>query len=110
VKYPGFHREFFSFGLREMVQIENAKVSTLQIALATNDPECFQRQLKTIAVTSAATIDVVNAANVLLNIHAPPVSGGLRAWRNAIPWIQTRHRPVWAKRQRPVLANRLFRP
>ena len=74
VKYPGFTRDIVSFGLVKSIQIDNGDVK-VQLALATNDPN-IPATIKTDAERALGTIEGVQSAKVLIDIHAPPAAQG----------------------------------
>ena len=74
VKYPGFTRDIVSFGLVKSVHIENGEVK-VQLALATNDPN-VPAAIKNNAEKALRTIEGVQRARVLIDIHAPPAGAG----------------------------------
>src|SRR2546430_2737829 len=86
VKYPGFTRDIVSFGLVKSVQIENGEVK-VQIALATNDPN-VPAAIKNDAEQVLRTIDGVQHAKVLIDIHAPPAGAGAGMGATRIPGIK----------------------
>src|SRR5213596_1938966 len=81
VRYPGFTRDIISFGLVKSVQIDGGEVK-VQLALATNDPN-VPATLKNDAEKALRTIDGVQSAKVLIDIHAPPAGAGTGANRSA---------------------------
>src|SRR6267143_2018539 len=86
VKYPGFTRDIVSFGLVKSVQIENGEVN-VQIALATNDPN-VPAAIKNDAEQALRTIDGVQRAKVLIDIHAPPAGAGAGMGATQIPGVR----------------------
>jgi ATP-binding protein involved in chromosome partitioning len=86
VKYPGFTRDIVSFGLLKSVQIEDGEV-TVQLALATNDPN-VPATIKNEAEKALRTIDGVQRAKVLIDIHAPPAGAGTGMGAMGIPGIR----------------------
>ena len=86
VKYPGFTRDIVSFGLVKSVEIENGEVK-VQIALATNDPN-VPAAIKSEAEKVLQTIDGVQSAKVLIDIHAPPAGAGTGMGATRIPGIR----------------------
>src|SRR5947207_12528601 len=74
VRYPGFTRDIISFGLVKSVQIDGGEVK-VQLALATNDPN-VPATIKNDAEKALRTIDGVQTAKVLIDIHAPPAGAG----------------------------------
>jgi ATP-binding protein involved in chromosome partitioning len=86
VKYPGFTRDIVSFGLVKSVEIENGEVK-VQIALATNDPN-VPTAIKSEAEKALRTIDGVQSAKVLIDIHAPPAGAGTGMGATRIPGIR----------------------
>src|SRR2546430_12189017 len=86
VKYPGFTRDIVSFGLVKSVQIENGEVK-VQIALATNDPN-VPAAIKNDAEQVLRTIDGVQHAKVLIDIHAPPAGAGAGMGATRIPGVK----------------------
>src|ERR1700741_1753067 len=85
VKYPGFTRDIVSFGLVKSVQIENGEVK-IQVALATNDPN-VPATIKNDAEKALRTLDGVQSAKVLIDIHAPPAGAGAGMGATRIPGI-----------------------
>jgi ATP-binding protein involved in chromosome partitioning len=86
VKYPGFTRDIVSFGLVKSVQIENGEVK-VQVALATNDPN-VPAAIKNQAEKALRTIEGVQSAKVLIDIHAPPAGAGTGMGATRIPGIK----------------------
>jgi ATP-binding protein involved in chromosome partitioning len=86
VKYPGFTRDIVSFGLVKSIQIENGEVK-VQIALATNDPN-IPAAIKRDAEKALRTINGVQGAKVLIDIHAPPAGAGAGMGATRIPGIR----------------------
>src|SRR5246500_725555 len=86
VKYPGFTRDIVSFGLVKSIQIEAGEVK-LQLALATNDPN-VPAAIKNDAEKALRTIDGVQRAKVLIDIHAPPAGAGTGMGATRIPGIK----------------------
>jgi ATP-binding protein involved in chromosome partitioning len=86
VKYPGFTRDIVSFGLVKSVEIENGEVK-VQIALATNDPN-VPAAIKSESEKALRTIDGVQSAKVLIDIHAPPAGAGTGMEATRIPGIR----------------------
>jgi ATP-binding protein involved in chromosome partitioning len=77
VKYPGFSRDIVSFGLVKNVAVSDGSV-TVQLALATNDPD-IPRTIKADAETALRELADVREAKVLIDIHAPPAGAGTAA-------------------------------
>src|SRR5436190_9405411 len=69
VKYPGFSRDIVSFGIVKEVSINGSEV-TVQLALATNDPE-IPKQIKTETEAALAALPGVTSAIVRIDIQAP---------------------------------------
>jgi len=86
VKYPGFTRDIVSFGLVKSVNIDNGEVK-VQLALATNDPN-IPAAIKSDAEKVLRTIDGVQNAKVLIDIHAPPAGAGAGVGAARIPGIK----------------------
>src|SRR5206468_11419900 len=86
VKYPGFTRDIVSFGLVKSVHIENGEVK-VQIALATNDPN-VPAAIKNDAEQALRTIDGVQRAKVLIDIHAPPAGAGASIGATRLPGVR----------------------
>src|SRR5438046_10197745 len=85
VKYPGFTRDIISFGLVKSIQIEGGEVK-VQLALATNDPN-GPATIKNDAEKALRTIDGVQSAKVLIDIHAQPAGSGTGMGAARIPGI-----------------------
>src|SRR5882762_10177893 len=86
VKYPGFSRDIVSFGLVKSVNIDNGEVK-VQLALATNDPN-VPATIKSDAEKALRSIDGVQSAKVLIDIHAPPAGAGTGMGATRIPGIR----------------------
>src|SRR5436190_15229261 len=86
VRYPGFTRDIISFGLVKSVQIDGGEVK-VQLALATNDPN-VPATIKNDAEKALRTIDGVQTAKVLIDIHAPPAGAGTGMGATRIPGIR----------------------
>src|SRR5947207_1638969 len=86
VKYPGFTRDIVSFGLIKSIQIDNGEVK-VQLALATNDPN-VPATIKNDAEKALRTLDGVQRAKVLIDIHAPPAGAGTGMGATRIPGIR----------------------
>ena len=86
VKYPGFTRDIVSFGLIKSIQIDNGEVK-VQLALATNDPN-VPATIKNDAEKALRTLDGVQRAKVLIDIHAPPGGAGTGIGATRIPGIK----------------------
>src|SRR5262252_228083 len=86
VKYPGFSRDIVSFGLVKSVQIEGGEVR-VQLALATNDPN-IPAAIKNDAEKALRTIEGVQRAKVLIDIHAPPAGAAAGMGATRIPGIR----------------------
>jgi len=74
VKYPGFSRDIVSFGIVKGIDLRDGDV-TVQLALATNDPNIPQT-IKNQAETALRNLNGVREAKVRIDIHAPPVGSG----------------------------------
>lgn len=74
VKYPGFSRDIVSFGLVKGIRIDGTAV-TVQMALATNEA-AIPQTIKTESETALQKVPGVEAAKVLIDIHAPPAGAG----------------------------------
>ncbi len=74
VKYPGFSRDIVSFGLVKGIEARNGNV-TVQLALATNDPNVPQA-IKTNAEAALRNVAGVREAKVRIDIQAPPAGSG----------------------------------
>lgn len=83
VKYPGFSRDIVSFGIVKAVTIEGANV-TVQMALATNDPNVPQL-IKTGSEEALRGLTGVGSVKVLIDIQAPAQAG---MGTTAIPGIK----------------------
>src|ERR1043166_579632 len=77
VKYPGFTRDIVSFGLVKLVSVDHGEVK-VQLALATNDPS-IPATIKNDAEKVLSGLAGVQAAKVLIDIHAPPAGAGAPA-------------------------------
>src|SRR5260370_15440184 len=86
VRYPGFSRDIVSFGLVKGVEIDNGEV-TVQLALATNDPN-VPATIKNDAEKILRAINGVRTARVLIDIHAPPGGAGATVGATRIPGIK----------------------
>src|SRR6266568_1810570 len=86
VRYPGFSRDIVSFGLVKDVQIHDGEVK-VQLALATNDPN-IPAAIKSDAEKALRTIDGVQSATVLIDIHAAPAGAGAGMGAMRIPGIR----------------------
>jgi ATP-binding protein involved in chromosome partitioning len=86
VKYPGFTRDIVSFGLIKSVQINNGDV-TVQLALATNDPN-VPATIKRDAEEILRTVAGVQSAKVLIDIHAPPAGAGAAVGPARLPGVK----------------------
>src|ERR1700759_2697785 len=73
VRYPGFSRDIFSFGLIKSVSVDNGEVK-VQLAIATNDPN-VPATIKRVAEQALRSAGLPNA-RVLIDIHAPPAGAG----------------------------------
>src|SRR4051812_14907459 len=74
VKYPGFSRDIVSFGIVKGIDLRDGDV-TVQLALATNDPNIPQT-IKNQAETALRNVNGVREAKVRIDIHAPPAGSG----------------------------------
>src|SRR5213595_1858213 len=86
VKYPGITRDIVSFGLIKSIQIDNGEVK-VQLALATNDPN-VPATIKNDAEKALRTLDGVQRAKILIDIHAPPSGAGAGIGATRIPGIR----------------------
>src|SRR3954451_173304 len=86
VKYPGFSRDIVSFGLVKNVAVNDGEV-TVQLAIATNDP-AVPRNIKSEAETALRELSDVQAAKVLIDIHAPPAAAAAAAGATRIAGIK----------------------
>jgi ATP-binding protein involved in chromosome partitioning len=86
VKYPGFTRDIISFGLVKSIQIDGGDV-TVQLALATNDPN-VPATIKTDAERALRAIEGVRGARVLIDIHAPQQGAGAGMGATRIPGVR----------------------
>jgi ATP-binding protein involved in chromosome partitioning len=86
VKYPGFSRDIVSFGLVKAIKIDNREV-TVQLALATNDPN-VPATIKNDAEKILRALPGVQNAKVLIDIHAPPGGAGTGVVAARIPGIK----------------------
>src|SRR5436305_6404652 len=86
VRYPGFTRDIISFGLVKSVQIDGGEVK-VQLALATNDTN-VPATIKNNAEKALRTIDGVQTAKVLIDIHAPPAGAGTGMGATRIPGVR----------------------
>lgn len=86
VKYPGFTRDIVSFGLVKAITIDSGEV-TVQLALATNDPN-VPAAIKNEAEKALRALDGVRSAKVLIDIHAPPGGAGATVGATRIPGIK----------------------
>lgn len=84
VKYPGFSRDIVSFGLVKDIRIDGAQV-TVQMALATNDPQIPQA-VQSASEAALRAMSGVDEVRVLIDIQAPASSAGVGA--TALPGIQ----------------------
>jgi len=74
VKYPGFSRDIVSFGIVKGIELREGNV-TVQLALATNDPNVPQT-IKNEAENALRHLAGVREAKVRIDIHAPPGGSG----------------------------------
>jgi len=74
VKYPGFSRDIVSFGIVKGIELRDGNV-TVQLALATNDPNVPQT-IKNEAENALRHLAGVREAKVRIDIHAPPGGSG----------------------------------
>ena len=74
VKYPGFSRDIVSFGIVKGIDLRNGDV-TVQLALATNDPNVPQT-IKNQAESALRNLEGVREAKVRIDIQAPPAGSG----------------------------------
>ncbi len=74
VKYPGFSRDIVSFGIVKGIDLRDGDV-TVQLALATNDPQIPQT-IKNQAETALRKVSGVREAKVRIDIQAPPAGSG----------------------------------
>ena len=74
VKYPGFSRDIVSFGIVKGIDLRDGDV-TVQLALATNDPNIPQT-IKNQAETALRNLAGVREAKVRIDIQAPPAGSG----------------------------------
>jgi ATP-binding protein involved in chromosome partitioning len=86
VRYPGFSRDIVSFGLVKAVKIDNGEV-TVQLALATNDPN-VPATIKSDAEKILGALAGVKNAKILIDIHAPPAGAGASVGATHIPGIK----------------------
>jgi ATP-binding protein involved in chromosome partitioning len=86
VKYPGFTRDIVSFGLVKSITVDNGEVK-VQLALATNDPNIPAR-IKNDAEKLLHDLPGVQAAKVLIDIHAPPAGAGAGVVAARIPGVK----------------------
>src|SRR3982751_1397830 len=86
VRYPGFTRDIVSFGLVKSINIDNGEVK-VQLALATNDPN-IPAAIKNDAEKALRSIDGVQRAKVLIDIHAPPAGAGAGMGAARIPGVK----------------------
>jgi ATP-binding protein involved in chromosome partitioning len=69
VKYPGFSRDIISFGLVKEIRINGSDI-TVQISLATNDPQIPQR-IKEESESELRALPGAGSVRVLIDIQAP---------------------------------------
>ncbi len=74
VKYPGFSRDIVSFGIVKGIDLRDGDV-TVQLALATNDPNIPQT-IKNQAESALRNVAGVREAKVRIDIQAPPAGSG----------------------------------
>ncbi len=74
VKYPGFSRDIVSFGIVKGITLREGDV-TVQMALATNDPNIPQT-IKSQAENAVRKVEGVREAKVRIDIQAPPAGSG----------------------------------
>ena len=74
VKYPGFSRDIVSFGIVKGITLSEGDV-TVQMALATNDPNIPQT-IKSQAENAVRKVEGVREAKVRIDIQAPPAGSG----------------------------------
>ncbi|MEO6971473.1 MAG: Mrp/NBP35 family ATP-binding protein [Chthoniobacterales bacterium] len=74
VKYPGFSRDIVSFGIVKGIDLRDGDV-TVQLALATNDPNVPQT-IKNQAESALRNLEGVREAKVRIDIQAPPAGSG----------------------------------
>jgi ATP-binding protein involved in chromosome partitioning len=74
VKYPGFSRDIVSFGIVKGIGLRDGEV-TVQLALATNDPNVPQT-IKNDAESVLRDLPGVREAKVKIDIQAPPAGSG----------------------------------
>ncbi len=74
VKYPGFSRDIVSFGIVKGIDLRDGDV-TVQLALATNDPQIPQT-IKNQAESALRNVSGVREAKVRIDIQAPPAGSG----------------------------------
>ncbi len=74
VKYPGFSRDIVSFGIVKGINLRDGDV-TVQLALATNDPNVPQT-IKSQAEAALRKVTGVREAKVRIDIQAPPAGSG----------------------------------
>jgi len=88
VKYPGFSRDIVSFGLVKEVKVNGGEV-TVQLSLATNDPE-IPKKIKAEAEAALAVVPGVTTAVVRIDIHAPKqqATGAQAMPQTSIPGVR----------------------
>jgi ATP-binding protein involved in chromosome partitioning len=74
IKYPGFSRDIVSFGIVRGIDLRDGDV-TVQMALATNDPNVPQT-IKNQAESALRNLAGVREARVRIDIQAPPAGSG----------------------------------